>query len=339
MKSNDNYLNILRHNGGFHPVEKWLQYAEKNNFKKTISTKLKSCPDCNNGNLIKFGQYIYYSNIIHIKNCPNCGLYFSDTLLDQEVIAQHFENSYKDELYFESQRKYIFKHIASLANKFTKENGSLLDIGGGKGHVLNNIKNRRPDIHVTLNDLSRISCDYCSEAYGIKSICCGIPSLQKLNVHFNTILMIDVIYYEPKLNEMFSTISKLLEPDEQSTLIIRVPNKLRLIVFCQSLLNLFGSSRKLEFQGSVKYFNPEHIYIFSKSYLKCRLKELGFNRVTFIPSPLLSKANEKEGFYNRIFFQFANVICKLTAGKMILSPSMVVIAKKNMANKPNEIER
>ena len=160
MNSNNYYYNILQHNGGFHPIEKWLQYAKIHNFQKINSIKLKNCPDCNNDNLIKFWQYIYYSNIFHIKFCANCGLYFSDTLLDQEVITKHFENTYNDELYFLEQRKYIFDHIASLANKYTPESGKVLDIGGGKGHLLNNIKSARPDILATLNDLSKRSCNY-----------------------------------------------------------------------------------------------------------------------------------------------------------------------------------
>ena len=180
MKSNNDYLNILRNNGGFNPAEKWLNYAKKHNFYEINSTKLKRCPDCNNDNLVKFGQYIYYSNIFHVKLCPNCGLYFSDTLLNGETIAKHFENTYNDELYFAAQRKSIFKYITSIANKHTPKNGKLMDIGGGKGHMLNNIKTDRPDIHVTLNDLSNNSCNHCSEMYAIKTICSNIPDLQKL---------------------------------------------------------------------------------------------------------------------------------------------------------------
>lgn len=327
MKSNNDYLNILLNNGGFHPAEKWLQYAKTHNFHKTNSIKLNNCPDCNSDNLVKFGQFIYYSNIFHIKFCPNCGLYFSDTLLDQKVITKHFENAYNDELYFSEQRKYIFEHITSLANKHTKKNGKVLDIGGGKGHVLNNIKAVRPDILATLNDLSKYSCNYCSETYAIKSICSDIPDLQKLNSHFNTILLIDVIYYEPKLNEIFKTINKLLY-SKQGTIIIRIPNKLKLIKSYQFLLNTFGSPNNKVFQSNVKHLNPEHIYIFSQSYIENKLKKTGFNKVTFIPSPLLNKAKGKESFLGKIFFRAANIIWKLTAGKLILTPSMVVIAKK-----------
>lgn len=327
MKSNTEYLNILRDNGGFYPAEKWLKYAKTHNFHKTNSIKLNNCPDCHNDKLIKFGQFIYYSNIFHIKFCPNCGLYFSNTLLDQEVITKHFENTYNDELYFSDHRKYIFEHITSIANKHTIENGKVLDIGGGKGHMLNNIKAVRPDIIATLNDLSKYSCNYCSETYAIKSICSDIPNLQKINSQFNTILLIDVIYYEPKLNEIFKTINKLLYPN-QGTIIIRIPNRLKLIKLHQLLFNTFGSPNNKIFQSSMKYLNPEHIYIFSQSYIENKLKKTGFNKITFIPSPLLDKTKEKERFFGKIFFQFANIIWKLTAGKLILTPSMVVIAKK-----------
>ncbi len=326
--NNDHYCNILRENGGFYPVEKWLQFAKMHNFQKTNSIKLKNCPDCNNERLFKFGQYIYYSNIFCIKFCPNCGLYFSDTLLDKEIIAKHFENTYNDELYFSKQRKDIFDHIASLASKYTPENGKVLDIGGGKGHLLHKIKSARPDISAVLNDLSENSCNYSFEIYAMKSICCDMPSLQKINSHFNTILLIDVIYYEPKLNEMFKTINKLLH-SKQQTIIIRIPNKLRIIKFYQFLLNTFGLSKNKTFQSEIKHFNPEHIYIFTQSYILKKLKKEGFNKVTFIPSPLLNNNKVIESLSGNIFFWVANVICKLTIGRLILTPSMVVIAKKS----------
>lgn len=330
MKQNNYYYDVLRHNGGFYPLEKWLPYAETYKFQKTNSITLKSCPDCESNELTTLGQYIHYSNLFHIKYCLKCGLYFSDKLLDKEVITHHFENTYKDEQYFSNQRKPIFDHISSIVARLTPENGSVLDVGGGKGHLLDKIITVRPDINCTLSDLSEQSCNYCTETYAIESICCDIPGLQRLNVCFDTVIMIDVIYYEPEINAMFRTIENMLDP-KNGVLVIRIPNKLMLIKVCQFLLTKFGSNKSKFFQSKVKYFNPEHIYIFSQYYLRRKLKKAGFNEVTFIPSPLLNKSGGNANFIWRIYFLFAKAVAKVTLGKLILTPSMVVVANKHQA--------
>ena len=326
-RKDEYYLKVLLENGGFDDPHKWVRFAKKHNFQKIKSQKLHRCPSCKNGGSSIFAQYIYYSNIFHINRCANCGLYFSDRLLAPEIISQHFENAYKDEGYFNEQRKHIFKYIAQLADTYTPLNGKVLDIGGGKGHLLNIFSKIRPDTEIKLNDLSLQSCEYCSETFGIDSICCAISDLKKNGGKFNTILLIDVIYYEPQLNEMFDTISNLLGPD-QGALIIRIPNKLELIKIFQLKLRYFSSHKKRSFQNTVRFFNPEHIYIFSKYYINARLKKLGFSKVTFIPSPSLCKRRNSVNFGMQILFWVSKVINKLTFGKLILTPSMIVIATR-----------
>jgi len=326
--SEDDYLDILQNNGGFYPADKWIQFAKAHNFQKTDSVKLYRCPDCNNEVLAELGQYIYYSNIIHIKYCYSCGLYFSDTLLNNTTVRNHFENSYNDELYFSEQRKKIFDHIAKITDMYTPENGRVLDVGGGKGHLLNKVRKLRPDIIPDLNDLSECSCKFCTETYGIQSFCGDMTDLLKVNARYNSILLIDVIYYESKLNKMFETIDKLLSSG-QGIIIIRIPNKIFLIRIYQLIFNLLGSSNDKFFQSHIKHFNPEHIYIFTQLYLRKKLQETGFKNIIFSPSPMLTKGHGEEGVISRIFFRIANIISKLTLGKLILTPSVIVIANKS----------
>ena len=332
QKDNEYFLNILRENTGFSPAHRWVQFAREHNFKRVKCQKLNRCPDCKNENLTTFGQYIYYSNIFHIKYCPDCGLFFSDTLLDHNIILKHFESSYKDEYYFSEQRKHIFRYVTQLVDKNTPLNGQVLDIGGGKGHLLNMLKNIRPDLEVKLNDISKNSCAFCRENFGIDSVCCNIPDLSGLKGNYNTILLIDVIYYEPLLHDMFETVNKLLSP-ERGTLIIRIPNKLELIKVFQLKLNLLGSAAKKFFQSRVKYFNPEHIYIFSKAYLKRKLIKLGFDNISFIPSPLLYEGQKEEDTGRQILFKAAKIINRLSFGCSVLTPSMIIIAGKSQSVK------
>ena len=324
---NEYYLNILLENGGYKDTQKWIKYAKKHNFKRVKSRKLYSCPSCENRKLSTFAQYIYYSNLVHIKYCANCGLYFSDTLLNPEIISQHFENTYKDERYFNILRDDIYQHLVKLADKYTPLNGKVLDIGGGKGHLLNMFAKTRADATVKLNDLSKQSCTFGSEVFGIDSICCGISDLSKIKEKFDTMLIIDMIYYEPHLNDMFYTIDNLLCSD-QGTLIIRIPNKLDFIKIFQLKLKYFSSQNERFFQDNVKFFNPEHIYIFSNYYLSAKLKKLGFNNISFRPSPLLCDSQKTRGAVMQILFMVTKVLNKLSFGKLILTPAKIVIARR-----------
>lgn len=324
---NDHYATILKENGGFSSTDEWLNFARTHNFKKTKSKKLKKCPDCSGKKLKTFGQYIYYSNIIHVKYCLNCGLYFSNTILDYEVITRHFENTYKDEFYFSQQRNRVFNYISRIIDKHTQQNGKAIDIGGGKGHLANMVLNIRPDITMRLNDLSEQSCKFCTDTYGIESFCCNIPDLLRSNEYYNTISLIDVIYYEPKLAEMFEALEGLLVPGN-GTVIIRIPNKLPPIKAYQFLLNTFGSNKRKLFQSNIKHFNPEHIYIFSLPYLRKKLRNSGFSNIRFVPSPLLTKKT-RHSFLGTLAFHVANAVARLSSGRLILTPSVIVVANNH----------
>lgn len=326
-RDDEYYLNILLDNGGFHDAQKWIKYAKEHNFRRVKSHKLHSCPSCENRVQTTFAQYIYYSNLVHIKYCANCGLYYSDTLLDPEIISQHFENTYNDENYFNILRDDIYQYLVKLADKCTPLNGKVLDIGGGKGHLLNMFAKKRTDAIVKLNDLSKQSCTFGSEEFGIDSICCGITDLSKTDEKFDTILIIDMIYYEPDLNGMFDTIDNLIRSN-QGTLIIRIPNKLNYIRIFQLKLKYFSSPNKRFFQDTVMFFNPEHIYIFSKYYLSKKLKELGFNNISFRPSPWLRDSQKNEGVVMHILFMISKLLNKLSFGRLILTPAVIVIARR-----------
>jgi 2-polyprenyl-3-methyl-5-hydroxy-6-metoxy-1,4-benzoquinol methylase len=321
------YLNILENNGGFNTPCRWLKYAKIHSFKRVKSQKLQACPDCGNDKLCNSGQYVYYSNLIQLLFCTKCGLYFSDTLLDPIVIKEHFENSYKDEKYFGMRRKPIYEYISLLADQHTPINGKVIDIGGGKGHLLQLLKNRRTDLNITLTDISKKSCDYCSEKFGINSICCSIPELEQLTCQFNTVLIIDVLYYDPNVNKIWRVFNRLCD-SESGTLILRVPNKLKIIKFHQILYKYLKSNEKKSYQDHIKYFNPEHIFIFSSNYLRQRLKKLGFKKVRILPSPLLLTSNRKKDKLMGIFFKMSRLIFLISFGKFIITPSMIVIAEK-----------
>lgn len=334
-EKDDYWLSILKHNKGFESPHQWVEYAKRHNFQKIKAKKLFSCSDCMNDIFIPVSQYIYYSTLITLKHCKKCGLFFADTHIDPSVIAQHFENTYKDEFYFEYQRKEIFDYISYLVDVYSPSKGKLLDIGGGQGHLLAKINERRPDLDLALNDLSRKSCNYVRKHYGFKTICGIISNLAQLTDRFDIILLIDVIYYEPDIKRLWNVINNLL--NHSGTLIIRVPNKLELIRLNQKLFSAISSRNAMvNPKPSIRFFNPEHIYIFSKSYLEQRLKKIGFSKTIALPSPLLRKSQRRhmDSLYH-LYNKVSQKIYKLGLKNLILTPSFIVVAIKRdeiMAN-------
>ncbi|MEI9475112.1 MAG: methyltransferase domain-containing protein [Deltaproteobacteria bacterium] len=318
------WLDILMYNKGFETPTQWIEYAKHNKFQKVKATRINCCPDCGCNNSNPLGQYVYYSTLITLQHCKECDLIFSNTHIDANVLAEHFELAYKDEAYFSLQRDQIFNCIAYLADINTPDKGKVLDIGGGLGHTLAILKIRRPDLSLTLNDISEAACRYASEKNSLVTICSPVRELVELKQKYDVVMLIDVIYYEPEIRNMWNIINMLL--NEDGTLILRVPNKLLLIGLYQKLSNFF--TRK-DFTGksSIKFFNPEHIFICSRKYLKKRLADLGFQSIEMLPSPLLVRS----GFLARLYhsyYQTALILHRLTFGRTIVTPSFLVIARK-----------
>src|SRR2546422_4627682 len=168
-------LDLLRAQG-FSDPEPWVTYARQHGFRPTRSQRLIRCPDCGAVPRDEIGQYVYYSPLAKLRLCTRCGLAFSDVRLDAAVIRAHFESAYKDEPYFVTQRRRVFEQLARFIDRCAPSGGSVLDIGGAKGHLLDAVKRRRPDLRVTLTDVSESACQWARTHYGFRTICGSITA-------------------------------------------------------------------------------------------------------------------------------------------------------------------
>lgn len=319
------WLDIIKNNSGFDNPDRWISFARKNHFKKVSAVKIFCCPDCGHARSTKVGQYVYYSNLISLRVCEMCSLVFSDTRINAETIKHHFEHSYKDERYFVEQRTAIFEHIIENIDSLARRGGQVLDVGGAKGHLMALLKRFRPDLDVVVNDLSVAACEWAKTHYGLKTLCGSASELVATLRGTDVIGMIDVLYYEPNLSAVWDVVPPALTPG--GALVIRVPNNWSLILLWQRLMGLLLSRRAFEMCTAVKFFNPEHIYIFSKKYLRQRLENLGFTQIVFKPTPLLVKNNTwRQAVW--LYFQFAKLVCVLSRGRIIITPSMLVVARR-----------
>lgn len=314
-------IDVLRLNKGFNDPARWVAYATKHKFKRVKAEKLETCPDCGARKNALVGQYIYYSTLAELRACVNCGLLYSDTRIDPNVIHRHFELAYKDENYFTNQRRRIFGQITGLVDEAAASGASVLDIGGAKGHLLALVKQRRPDLKLVLNDLSTAACSFAEAEYGLKTICGDVKTLQGLSRSFDVVIMSDVIYYEPEIQRLWDVLSQLVS--NGGIVIIRVPNLVALIKLGGTQRRLGTSRQAQAMQTEVPFLNPEHLYVFSRGYLSRRLQGLGFNRFKAMPSALLGSLD-----YTRygLYYALAKLIWRCSWGQMIMTPSMIVVA-------------
>jgi SAM-dependent methyltransferase len=298
----------------------WGEIVPESPVQKVASRYRFVCPDCGIGNFKTIGQYVYYYNRIKLNECTGCGLVYSDRLIDPTVIKRHFERAYKEDAYFVGLRRRIFQQIAMWVDDCTPREGSVLDIGGAKGHLLAAIKAHRPDLRLCLNDLSSGACEFAERNFQFDTVCGGIDALEQCGRRFNTLVMSDVLYYEPDLKRLWSLLPRLLEPG--GTVVIRVPNKLPLIRLHQYL------RRTTRVQRRIRYFNPEHIYVLTPDYLVSRLRQIGLDHAQVLPSELLVRPRRE--LRELFFFRLSTVLATLSAGRLIATPSFLVVARSKI---------
>jgi hypothetical protein len=285
---------------------------------------LLACPDCGATQSNVLGQYVYYSTLLQLRACGACGLAYADARIDPRVVAQHFDSAYKDEDYFTRQRKPIFQHLARLVDACAPRGGSVIDVGGAKGHLLAAVREKRPDLALTLNDIAEQSCVHARETYGLRAVRGSVAELASIGERFDVILMIDVLYYEPEIRTLWQTIDRLGK--ERCTVILRLPDRIGFISLQRALGALTGRGRRSA-PTSIPGFNPEHVAVYSKPYLRRRLAGLGFSEIRFLPSPMLRSAGLR-GLLATLYERAASWLNGVTRSAATFTPCFIVVARR-----------
>jgi len=323
-KSGEEVLEILRQNVGFEDPEPWVDYALRHSFKRSHATPIPICPDCGHPPVGHLGQYIYYSTLIRLLTCGSCHLIWADVHLDPSTVRTHFETAYKDRDYFRQRRSSIFRQLIRELDRLAPHGGSVLDIGGAQGDVMQLLKIERPDLTTVVHDLSESAVQFAREQFGLPTILGDISVLQNHDTRYDAVVLSDVLYYEPRIADVWRVLSRVVAPG--GAVLVRVPNKLAAIRAHQVLYRLMRSIRRRNLQDSIKYFNPEHIYILSRQYLTARLLRTGFRDVRVLPSPPLApQASVAHQAITAILARASDTISVLSRGTLVLSPSMLVI--------------
>ena len=316
------WLDLLRRNVGFDAPEAWLDYARSHGFREVRAAQLRACPDCAEASTRVIGQYVYYSTLFRLRRCRGCGLAYADVRLANDVVRAHFEIAYKDETYFREGRAGIFAHLARLVDERALPGASVLDVGGAMGHLLCAIRARRPELRLALSDISQAACDAVALKHGFRTICGGLAALEGCADDFDVVVMSDVLYYEPDLPAVWRLLPRLVAPG--GSVIVRVPNRLPWIRIGTILAR--WRPRAAPAQAThIPFFNPEHLYAFSRAYLLHRLRTIGFVDVCALPTPLLARVTSR--LPARAFHAAARAVHALSGGRVI-TPGMVLIGRR-----------
>ena len=312
------FLDILKSNVGFDRPELWLEIAKRKGFKRVAANFLSSCPYCGGSVGRSLGSFIYYSTRCHLRHCQKCLLYFSDARVADELLEQHFEETYKCETYFLQRRSHIFQEGAELVDRLTPHRGAVLDVGGATGFQLSRIQQLRPDLTLQLNDLSEQACAKAREL-GIRAYCGSLPSVCNELEEVDTAILSDVMYYEPNLGALLRTLRSKVKIG--GYLIIRGPNKLPLIKL-GCLVQLFSRTPL-----RLWFFNPEHLYLLTTRFLDKALSEHGFEIIEVQNSPLLL-SESGPNTCRKIYFSLAERIRKVVCHYFVVTPSTIIIARR-----------
>jgi SAM-dependent methyltransferase len=316
-------LSVLQHNVGFDVPERWIDYAMRHGFRPVKAMVVGHCPDCGDKPKRSLGQFVYYSTLVRLVECVNCGLAWTNVRLDPRVLMRHFEDHYKDDEYFLRSRRAIFDQLVSRIARSAPLRGSVLDIGGAKGHLMHALIARRPDLAVVVNDLSASATEYAQEHFGIPTITGDVRALFRDGARYDVVVLSDVLYYEHDIADMWSALQTLIA--RGGSVLIRVPNRFHLLRVSQSVRNLLRSAQQRAMQTDIPFFNPEHVLLLSRRYLVGRLRHLGFTNIHCLPSPLLRSELVPDAV-SQLVFQFARLANVVSGGRLVVTPSMLVSA-------------
>ena len=318
-------LEILRHNEGFAEPERWVEYARAHRFQPVRAYRLDRCPDCGTTASTPVGQYVYYSTLMTLRRCAECGLVYSDVRLDADVTARHFEQAYHDERYFMVRRRRIFAQLSALVARSVPRGGRVIDVGGAKGHLMAALRRRRPDVAITICDLSPSSCQWAQSTYGFRTVCGTVAALDGAAEPCDALVLSDVIYYEPDLPALWRVLPRIVKPG--GSVFIRVPNKLWLIDAAEWVAARTRPAARRALRTSVPFFNPEHLYVMSRAYLTRRLRDAGFTEVRALPAEMLVRGGASDAL-PVLLYRLANAVHAATGGRVTVTPSMIVTARR-----------
>ena len=315
-------LAILRNNLGFvdEGLHRWVSFAIAENFKPVSAVPVNACPDCGQPARVGLGRFISHSTLMQLQEC-SCGVLWVNARVDADTSAWHFDRAYRDDAYYATDRAAVFDQLAGIVARETRRGGLVLDVGGAGGQLAAAVRTRRPDLAITVQDVSRAKVAEAATRGFLGIIGDDWMASEE---RYDAIILSDSIYYEPDLSALWDAVGRLRAPG--GLIVLRVPNRVSVV-----RLVSWWQSRSKVLPVRLRGHNPDHLVICPRTYLERKLREIGCDQIQVLPSPV-GEGQRVPGFYAA-----ARAWHRMT--DQCLTPSMVVVGRHSQLKNREDRER
>jgi SAM-dependent methyltransferase len=262
--------------------------------------------------------------------CRNCGFVFKskEKIQDpQKHIQYHYQ--YQDPHRSVAESKRLFFNLAlSYLSKHGGGDKNILDVGCGYGYFLKMAANRGwmvKGVEITSSAARR-----SRELFGEKNIFHGLLNEANFPVNFfDAVTLWDVLVFVDDPFEDLKECYRIMK--SKATIGLRVRN----VFFQKMVYQIYSPIKNLGRGLGLKKPYIFHRYCFSASALEQLLRRVGFERIQITNSPLThgdpySHTWVRGGTHQakKLVALLSDAIFKLSFGKCIIGPSLLVWARK-----------
>ena len=250
----------------------------------------------------------------------SCDLIFKGNLQIEveKDLVQYYEHGYFSEYandQLSGSRNFIYSHILDLIERETTV-GKVLDAGCGCGFFLKEARNRGWDVAGV--DPSEESIAYADKLLGANIARKGTLEDFSQEQVYDVITMIDALGFSSAPWADVEKVKRLLKPG--GLLFLRCSNGL----LHSTILKM---SSKLKMDDVINNLLVFHKYPLTPGFIRRLLGDYGFSIVS-IQNAMPSQGN----FFNRLLKKAVgiavNSLCFISRGRIIIGPSLEVIARK-----------
>jgi SAM-dependent methyltransferase len=200
-----------------------------------------------------------YGRCVETVKCGNCGLVQPKYILDSRDLIKLYANVDDESYLATSDIRGIsnYRQVIKLIDKFTKNRGSLLEIGAGSGGLLDILKHEFNDIHGV--EPSKKFCRFAKERYGLALDNTGYENISE-DRKYDVILALDVIEHVVSVRHFMDKVFQLLT--DEGIVIVSTPNKNSLTA------RLLGKKWW--------HIRPPHLYYLDKKSFNALMDATGF---------------------------------------------------------------
>ncbi len=267
----------------------------------------------------------------YVVKCKKCGLVYrnprpSEDEILKQIVSDGIDAQRKKIVWYDSKIKLFKKNLKRIEKYFSK--GKLLDVGCGYGTFLKIAEDDGWQVQGI--EISRSASDYAKTKLGLNISKETLKEAHFSDNYFDVITLWEVLgaLYNPSAE--LQEVKRILK--EGGLIALRLHNA-TFHIFIHRFFRFLGNlDVKLNLKPTIFHF-----YSFSPKTIRKILEKVGFVDIKVMPSELTERDPYSTGgvfgpfgitLIKKIVFSLSRLIFYLTAGSLVLAPSILVFAKK-----------